>query len=110
MVESGYAVETHTVVTPDNYLLRLHRIPNNTGEVVFLQHGLLSSSADWVVTGRRQAMAYYLADNGYDVWMGNYRGNVYSMSHVDYNLGDVRMAGKYWHFRYSNWPGGFLVR
>jgi lysosomal acid lipase/cholesteryl ester hydrolase len=52
----GYPAETHYVVTDDGYILTLHRIPHgkdNAGEtgkpVVFLQHGLLCSSADWVM-------------------------------------------------------------
>ena len=55
----GYPVETHTVVTEDCYILEMHRIPygkkspNAKGEeprpVVYLQHGLLCSSADWVM-------------------------------------------------------------
>ena len=57
VAEAGYPVETHVVTTDDGYLLRVHRIPGGKlGEdddrgprsPVFLQHGLLSSSADWV--------------------------------------------------------------
>ena len=58
VAEAGYPVETHIVATDDGYLLSVHRIPGGKvgegGEVegprpaVFLQHGLLSSSADWV--------------------------------------------------------------
>jgi len=107
IAEAGYPVETHTVVTPDGYILRIHRIPhaksanksrNDVLPLVFLQHGLLSSSADWVVTGPDHAMAYYLADNGYDVWMGNFRGNIYSQDHVDEGW---KMDGKYWHFSWD---------
>lgn len=107
IAEAGYPVETHTVVTPDGYILRIHRIPHGkssnksrTGSLplVFLQHGLLSSSADWVVTGPEHAMAYFLADSGYDVWMGNFRGNIYSQDHVDEGW---KMDGKYWHFSWD---------
>lgn len=54
----GYPVECHEVVTKDGYILKLHRIPHGRGEngshaerkpVVFLQHGLLCSSADWLM-------------------------------------------------------------
>jgi hypothetical protein len=43
------------VVTGDGYILTLHRIPNSKGVAdkppVLLQHGLLCSSADWVISG-----------------------------------------------------------
>ena len=55
VAEAGYPVETHTVATGDGYLLMVHRIPNGrearggkVRPVVFLQHGLMTSSADWV--------------------------------------------------------------
>lgn len=49
----GYPAESHFVTTEDGYILTIHRIPGSKsgkrgGQPVFLQHGLLSSSADWV--------------------------------------------------------------
>lgn len=72
IIEShGYPMEEHLVTTPDGYILKMFRIPKPGNEVVFLQHGLLSSSADWVITGPGKAFAYLLADAGFDVWLGN---------------------------------------
>ena len=40
---------------------------------------------------------YILADNGYDVWLGNYRGNYYSRNHCDLNPN----KNPFWDFRYA---------
>lgn len=43
--------------------------------------GLGCSAADFVLGGNGASLAYLLAGNEYDVWLGNVRGNIFSQNH-----------------------------
>ncbi|KAK9374295.1 Alpha/Beta hydrolase protein [Lipomyces chichibuensis] len=90
----GYRVEEHIVKTTDGYLLGVHRIYQSKREVanevlpkgkpiVYLHHGLLMNSEVWVcLTDPKRCLPFLLVERGYDVWLGNNRGNKYSKKHV----------------------------
>lgn len=107
----------------------MHRIPGShlspprPGKTVtYLQHGVLDSSATWVIMGQQHSLGwfrkahkseyfhslslyigYMLADLGYDVWLGNKRGNRYSRDHIindpDGFRGD---RGRFWDFSWHH--------
>ena len=106
----GYPAERHHVITKDKYILTIHRIPRgnpntdpsyrtepNNRPVVFLQHGLLCSSSNWITNLPDQSLGFLLADARFDVWLGNVRGNTYSRTHLNYDID----SDAYWKFSFD---------
>ncbi|GAM16909.1 hypothetical protein SAMD00019534_000840, partial [Acytostelium subglobosum LB1] len=126
----GYPVEEHYVTTPDGYILMLHRItgpraftspldsppasPRDLGvshselfepsgkPAVLIMHGFMQTSEAWLCrSDPNDSLPFILADAGYDVWLGNNRGNKYSFKHTTLSPDQE----KFW-----NWSLDELVR
>ncbi|KAH3673475.1 hypothetical protein WICPIJ_009748 [Wickerhamomyces pijperi] len=86
----GFGVHEHVVITEDGYLLAIHRIYKDKPStltrgkpVVYFHHGLLTNSELFVLGDTRErSLPFRLVEQGYDVWLGNNRGNKYSRKHL----------------------------
>lgn len=120
----GYKSETHSLTTTDGYILIIHRIrkknidtKETSKPVVLFVHGLGCTTEFWIFRGPDEDLgtkarssfhsykntmqkhffaAFLLENDGYDVWLINFRGNYYSNRHVtlnsdrDYSFWDFR--------------------
>nr|POE83693.1 triacylglycerol lipase 2 [Quercus suber] len=97
-------VETNGyVTTQDGYILGVQRIPvgmtNTTANrpPVLLQHGIFMDAATWLFNSPDKSLAFILADNGFDVWIGNNRGTKSSRGHTSLTANDPA----YWEWTWA---------
>lgn len=103
---AGVSFQVHNTTTADGYKLTLHRLhgkvndPNSNyshSTPILLQHGLWASSDDWVVCGPEKSLCFHLCETGFDVWLGNTRGNLYSKEHLQLPTTDTKFWDFSWH-------------
>ncbi|XP_068054655.1 putative lysosomal acid lipase/cholesteryl ester hydrolase [Anomalospiza imberbis] len=100
----GYPGEEHEVMTEDGYFLSLNRIPHGKGGAglsgprtpVLIVHGFCLDGGDWVDNFPDSSLAFILADAGYDVWIGNNRGNSWSHRHRSLSVA----SEQFWDFSF----------
>jgi len=104
----GFQYEEHEVVTDDGYHLTMLRIPGRIGDFttgkppIILQHGITDSADTWIMNYDTVAPAFQSARDGYDVWMGNNRGNKYSTGHDSLSWDE----DAYWQFDFQEMGTG----
>lgn len=112
--ENGFSLEEFKVTTEDGYILTLFRIPGTLKEmnstastdhpkrkpIVLMQHGLEGDSSEFILHAPSKAPAFTAVRYGFDVWLGNNRGNRYSLGHVSLNSNIDKAA--YWDFDFED--------
>lgn len=58
---------------------------------------MTSAAPAFLTFGREKSAAYKFADAGYDVWIGNARGNTYSRHHITMDPNDPKFWDFSWH-------------
>lgn len=106
----GFGYEEYKVTTQDGYILTLMRIPASPNDLenaseqsekqpILLVHELLDSSEAFTRLGPDQSLAFYLSNQGFDVWMNNIRGNTLSRDHETLNPDVDR---EYWQYYWDD--------
>lgn len=101
--EYGFRIRTYDVITSDGYILSLWRLlsegqdelTSNTRNPIYLAHAIMDSAESYMYHGPELSPAFYLYNQGYDVWLGNARGCVYSRRHQVLN---PDIDSEFWNF------------
>ncbi|KAL1449449.1 hypothetical protein WDU94_001953 [Cyamophila willieti] len=93
----GQPGEGYNVTTEDGYIISLFRIkPKKPNAIpVLILHGFLGCPETHLMRGK-QDLPIVLADEGFDVWLGTYRGTHYGRTHVNLTTQDE----KFWDFSF----------
>jgi len=89
---NDYPVELHYVVTHDGYILEVTRFggknrydskeyPEPRTPVVLFPE-IVFPNSHYVLNTRSESLGFILQDEGYDVWLGTWRGMQYSRRHM----------------------------
>ncbi|KAJ0176863.1 hypothetical protein K1T71_008042 [Dendrolimus kikuchii] len=90
----GHKSEEHKIITSDGYILKTFRIIGDTAKPVLLNHGIFDTADGFIIRGNK-SLAITLANEGYDVWLMNVRGNRYSREHLTLNPNNNRSFWEY---------------
>lgn len=108
-LKNNFLFEKYNTTTRDGFILQVFRIRNpkfvNKSDepqpAVFMMHGILDDADCWLVNHADEAPAFVLANEGYDVWLGNNRATKYSKLHKKYHpTGPTKR--KYWDFSWAD--------
>lgn len=99
---ADYPVEAYELITKDGFKLQIFRLQKRGTRIkkglhpVLLQHGMDNSALSWVMNGK-VSLALMLADQGFDVWLGNNRGSRFAREHLDYD----QNSEEFWEFSFQ---------
>lgn len=107
----NHEVNFHKLTTPDDYNLILFHVKSNNPpesstppkgifespltKVILIMHGVFDSSDNFAAMDN--SIVEQLSDRGYDIWLGNNRGNKYSCSHNKY----TPAMKQFWDFSFQ---------
>jgi len=109
MLSAGYDFEEHDILTEDGYILKAWRIPGKLSEdtevrklrkPIILQHGLLDTSFTFIMIQTNLTLSSILVENGFDVWLTNSRGNLFSLGHTNPEYDSNFFFSIYWVFTF----------
>ncbi|CAH0560010.1 unnamed protein product [Brassicogethes aeneus] len=104
--ENNYAYERFEVQTEDGYIMELYRVfdvqnrkQQSDKEAVLLFHGYLYNCEEFAMGGDAESLAFYLVQQGYEVYLANARGTTYGMRHIHLN---PKTDAAFWRFSFHD--------